>query len=376
MQALRPLRSRAPQRRGFTLIELLVVISIIATLAALLLPAIQQARETARRTQCLNNLRNVGIAVQTFATSKNGQIPYLVSNLPMNFYADTATTTASSVRYPWVVTLFPYLEQTELYNRLLSPIDPNKRVEPIALAVLNCPNDPNRSSAGNISFAANAGYTTEDRWNDVDNALAYDPADSSTWSPAHRADTYVYPASTSITPASARPPKNKEWEVASGIFLPELGGSRLTIDVISAGDGTNETILLTENLQAGTWTSANIKDYSVIVPLAGATGTYTGAMVNGFDTNTSRGMKLSSDVVFSSLTDTTAAQTAMINANLAGAVEGQAPRPSSLHPGVVNVMFAGGNGRALNKDMNQRVYAEIFSWDGKKHGQQTISDDF
>src|SRR4051794_11081195 len=58
-------------RRGFTLIELLVVISIIAVLIALLLPAVQSAREAARRAQCSNNLKQLGLAVHTYASSFN-----------------------------------------------------------------------------------------------------------------------------------------------------------------------------------------------------------------------------------------------------------------------------------------------------------------
>ncbi|MCP4513457.1 MAG: type II secretion system protein, partial [Fuerstiella sp.] len=64
-------------RRGFTLIELLVVISIIATLMSLILPAIQNAREAGRRTQCLNNIRNVTLAALNFATSNKSRLPAL-----------------------------------------------------------------------------------------------------------------------------------------------------------------------------------------------------------------------------------------------------------------------------------------------------------
>ena len=71
---------RSPRRAGFTLIELLVVISIIATLAALILPGVQNAREAARRTQCINNLRNIGLAVQN-AASGTGSLPYLTTGV-------------------------------------------------------------------------------------------------------------------------------------------------------------------------------------------------------------------------------------------------------------------------------------------------------
>jgi prepilin-type N-terminal cleavage/methylation domain-containing protein/prepilin-type processing-associated H-X9-DG protein len=88
------------RRRGFTLIELLVVIAIIAVLIALLLPAVQAAREAARRAQCVNNLKQLGIAMHNYHDVSN--------SLPPGGMAIVDGT--------WQLFILPYIEQTPLYN--------------------------------------------------------------------------------------------------------------------------------------------------------------------------------------------------------------------------------------------------------------------
>jgi prepilin-type N-terminal cleavage/methylation domain-containing protein/prepilin-type processing-associated H-X9-DG protein len=88
-------------RRGFTLIELLVVIAIIAVLIALLLPAVQSAREAGRRAQCINNLKQVGIAMHNYHD--------VVGSLPPGFRA-------GSVDGTWQMFILPYIEGNPLYN--------------------------------------------------------------------------------------------------------------------------------------------------------------------------------------------------------------------------------------------------------------------
>jgi len=96
-------------RKGFTLIELLVVIAIIAILIALLLPAVQQAREAARRIQCKNNLKQIGLALHNYLD--------VHSSFPPSFVSDISTGTDTKGG-EWSVhaRILPYVEQAALYN--------------------------------------------------------------------------------------------------------------------------------------------------------------------------------------------------------------------------------------------------------------------
>lgn len=94
-------------RRGFTLIELLVVIAIIAVLIALLLPAVQSAREAARRAQCVNNLKQLGLAVHNYVSQTNVLPNQTLQN-----------TTYWAWEPSWAALILPHLEQGPLYNAI------------------------------------------------------------------------------------------------------------------------------------------------------------------------------------------------------------------------------------------------------------------
>jgi len=134
-------RCRA-RTRGFTLIELLVVIAIIGILVGLLLPAVQQAREAARRTQCRNNLHQLGIALHSYADS-HGRFPPGAIRVPF----DAATPT---YRMPFVAQLLPYLEQRAVFDLIDFRASWFQTVNlPATRAPLNvwqCPTDPTYGS--------------------------------------------------------------------------------------------------------------------------------------------------------------------------------------------------------------------------------------
>jgi prepilin-type N-terminal cleavage/methylation domain-containing protein/prepilin-type processing-associated H-X9-DG protein len=127
--------------RGFTLIELLVVIAIIAVLIALLLPAVQAAREAARRAQCVNNLKQLGLAINNYH-DVNGAIPPDANNTTVP--AGRGPTNDFSMK----ARLLPFMEQGNMYNALnmsfTAQSAQNATIHTANISFLVCPSDGNQ----------------------------------------------------------------------------------------------------------------------------------------------------------------------------------------------------------------------------------------
>jgi prepilin-type N-terminal cleavage/methylation domain-containing protein len=135
-------RRNSSRRAGFTLVELLVVIAIIGVLVALLLPAVQAAREAARRTQCTNNMKNIALAVLNFHEARN-HLPAPVTMPDIGYEPLYPTRLFGS----WAIDILPFIEQQALAKsfqisssiRLSDAV--NKEARGTELSVMRCPSD-------------------------------------------------------------------------------------------------------------------------------------------------------------------------------------------------------------------------------------------
>jgi prepilin-type N-terminal cleavage/methylation domain-containing protein/prepilin-type processing-associated H-X9-DG protein len=137
---------RSTSRVGFTLIELLVVIAIIGVLISLLLPAVQKVREAANRTQCQNNLKQIGLALHNYHDT--------FKRFPPGYIDGNKSTSATIAGIPdndvgpgwgWASLLLPYLEQINVYNRINFNVGVgvgvNVQISQQPLTIFQCPSD-------------------------------------------------------------------------------------------------------------------------------------------------------------------------------------------------------------------------------------------
>ncbi len=157
-------RSRS-RKTGFTLVELLVVIAIIGILVALLLPAVQFARESARRTQCSNNMRQIGASMHLHHDTMRHLPPGALDAANLND-AYRRYNVPAGVEHGWAIFIMPYMEQEQLWNMYKLQFDwrapENREPREVIITTFLCPSSPegrrlrtfNHATFGQVRAAA------------------------------------------------------------------------------------------------------------------------------------------------------------------------------------------------------------------------------
>jgi len=383
------------QRRGFTLIELLVVISIIAVLASLIAPAVQNARRTARKLQCLNNIRQIGIAMQAFSTSTGGSLPYLTQDIPNTNANGTGVFSGAG----WPMQLLPALDATAILKNikanatLASGYFSVAQTEQVWLGVFTCPDDLDSDHRpGGLSYVANAGFIASPVWGY--NPTAATPTGETptllqqpylidwTGNSGYSLEGNYVHGSTTVFATDAT---IQTISLGTGVFFRATGANtnsfQPSLDAIATGDGMSSTLMLTENLNAGPW-------YATELPVTtSGSSSYLSNGVNqmGFGANVQVNASYQPlDNTSTATLYTTPSATywnkiyaavpdgAFINRNLATATIGSAPRPSSQHAGGVNVIMCDGSGKYLADGMDKTVYLRLLTSNGVTFGEATV----
>jgi len=399
----RPSPSR-PRRQGFTLIELLVVISIIGVLVGLLLPAVNAAREAARRAQCQNNMKNIGLGVIQFTTAKNyypnaGTIfdsgtanptMYTTSNIYNLFNNPTTAIPSANINallYSWVVDILPFIDNQELYNAFNKTLPysnsqvatnasaSNYQVGNTSIGILNCPDDNTiQKGQGNLSYALNGGFAlwhfdgTTYKGQQIDSPPSYTKL---TWIPS--ASTTAFTGFSGITSKL-------------GVFFMGTDTGKFPWDTRTTPsgifDGASSTIMMSENTLTGYSPVSPFLNNTTNMPTNWACPLPTHVLFvgshhicdahNGDCTQTdnnalSPNAAIQADGLgwnYANVNATNNFEYINFGTNLTN--EGSFPFINSAHPGGFNALFCDGAVRFLNAGINGTVYSKILSPSGSK----------
>lgn len=323
-------------RQAFTLIELLVVIAIIAILIALLVPAVQKVREAAARTQCINNLKQLGLAMMNYADANGHKLP------------PSHTTSASTAPYPttkhhWVPFVMPYFDQGNLANQysFAGNYDAAANLPVITqnVPVFICPSAPGPYARGNVLV---------------------DPNGTALPAPMGVLD---YGSINQVFP---------DFYVLNGMVEPADNSGALQAaiptPIVQIFDGTSNTVMLGEDagqplnflspsyVQQGAATASSPNGVGTPTPDYGWADSGFPYSINGAN---------ATNYGIDKQTSTSGNASCFINCNNNGEIY-------SFHPGGANLLFCDGSVHFCSQSISISTFAAIFT----KNGGETASIDF
>ena len=394
-------RRRHCKRTGFTLIELLVVISIIAVLSSLIAPAVQSARRTARRAECLNNMRNVGIAVLNAASIAGGDLPPLTSRMTV-----TNSLSQGSMLIGWPIEILPLLDNTALLKNIQRDASISSGLATIAdddqvwLPVLTCPDDTDSyRRPGGLSYVVNSGFISAEVWGTQESAIFFHQPYLINWKGATIPPNRDTRSTDGTTLTGSPSPIDMQVALATGPFWRIVGtdGYKPSVDLVTVGDGTTTTLMLTENLNAGTWSSTSVSEigFGVRIPLvptnfSPASGTSSPncgefpsalSLNTDFPCSTFQTASAAASVINAPASTSSSSSSSTSTTHVCGSggttttvgTISSTPRPSSQHTGGVNVIMMDGSGRFLSESVNPNVYARLVTSNGVAYGELSLN---
>ena len=383
-----PSRSRS----GFTLVELLVVIAIIGTLVGLLLPAVQSAREAARRNNCAGNLKQIGLAALTFSDGTGGKLPNSVR---------------STQRFSFHTRILPYIEQTALYDRYDPAVSwsaktpsagytiPNYVLGSTRISLFECPSapspdgrfdyDPQSSSAPFAVPTAYAKATTNATGTDFSNVSAspgfvapsdYGPtvyvdfALANTTTPFTPSDNLADIAASSAPVTSGTGSSGNKVASSGDGLLPKDYGDNNQPKLSDCADGLSQTILVAES-------AGRPFLYRKRSRADDTTNKFPALRVNGGGW-TRPATDISIDGSTASGATFRSSPTKVVNATNGDSIVDQpwgsgyygsdgGSEVYAFHPGGAHVVFGDGSVKIINSDVTIRTFAAMVTRAGNEH---------
>jgi len=407
-------------QRGFTLVELLVVIAIIGVLVALLLPAVQAAREAARRNSCLNNIKQLALAIHNYADRRKEEFPLASTGM----FVPGAVTGSVNDGYSWLFQILPGLEGANLYDRVrnsqvaaggvfgggsanlrqgpfvpLVYINPQIRDENLAMTqtieAFQCPSYPGAETTKGADYNGKSaavgnymampsthynedGQTPGGRDNGAPDGTLFDSYTGNNPKTAAGNGILVFAQArlNAVDPAGN--------PLTSTLQRPTTGSRPRGVKFAGIRDGTSNTILFTESREDryAAWMSG-LSMYVVAadpngpgdgvqkLQPVGAVGGSVPAVLqwNDNDTqgqtalNVGNAVKLSGGDLATEGPNDPQAQTARFYADqfahASGSVVQRWYGPSSAHPSTVQHAFADAHGQSINDDVDRNTYLQL-----------------